>query len=162
MGSKVTRQYRPKRQRKAASWLAQATGRSDIAWVAWVQEAIRRASRPSKDPRHDMTNANKWLEDLTRLVVQEVRKTPGYFDGNVQSAAIVAHVLLLWTLRVWRAKAFDPRRPFVRRQASYRAWRKFCLSLNQAMLDEEFDPTHFPEQEWENPFLSDATDGTYV
>ena len=101
------------------------------------------------------------VADLARAVRKLFPKR-GAYDGNMRMASVLGFVLVFWYLRTGRAKAFDPRRPVAHRKAALDQWRRFCLNLLNAMLDDSEDARIFPEQNWESPYSNHPTDGYFV
>ena len=101
------------------------------------------------------------VADLARAVRKLFPKR-GAYDGNMRMASVLGFVLVFWYLRTHRAKAFDPRRPVAHRKAALDQWRRFCLSLLNAMLDDSEDARIFPSQKWESPHDPFPTDGAFI
>ena len=86
----------------------------------------------------------------------------GAYDGNMRMASVLGFVLVHWYLRTHRAKAFDPRRPVAHRRVALDQWRRFCLCLTNAMLDDGEDARIFPSQRWESPNDPHTIDGFFT
>src|SRR3990167_7963405 len=145
---------------RVPDWLYETTGRTTAQWVARVQALIRKHSRPSRDPKHDQTDAAAWVAELA---VDVMRRFPGgRRDENLWAASVMGVVLANWYLRCHRAKAMDPCRPVRLRKRAYARWLAVAGALHRGAVDESLDPRHFPGQRWENPWLAGATDGTFT
>lgn len=150
----------PPAREDSRSWLERATRRSPAWWIGKVQREITRASTPSDNPKHDTTDARRWIERVMEAVVGSL--PAGFYDGNMRAAAVLSQVLALWYLRVHRAKCYDPTRPVASRQQGLEDWLGYATALGALALDERHDAAAFPHQDWESPFDPDATDGTFV
>jgi hypothetical protein len=83
-------------------------------------------------------------------------------DENMGLAAGLGMVLVVWYVRVQRAKAMDPRRPVKLRKMALSRGAAYVAEINKAMHDDSIDPISWPGQEWENPWLPKARDGRFV
>lgn len=146
---------------RPASWIAEMTNRPAQEWVAAIQREIKIASRPSKDPKHDQTDPQLWVDAIAKAVLATAPKH-GQYDENLRTAAVLGYVLLLWHFRCHRAKIHDPRRPIAKRREAYAKWLACAAAVQALPLDEREDGVMFPGQKWESPFAWHATDGTFV
>lgn len=146
---------------RSLSWIAEVTNRPAQEWVGLIQRAIRKASMPTKDPRHDQTNVSQWLAEVIATILVTAPKK-GQYDENLRTAAVVGYILLLWYFRCHRAKIHDPRRPIARRREAYAKWLACAAAVQALPLDEREDGVMFPGQKWESPFAWHATDGVFV
>ena len=144
------------------TWLEQRTRKSPAWWMATIQRQIAKASRKSKDPKHDQTDVKKWLTEIVRIVVNDFPPDNTKFDENMGAAAILSQVLAMWYLRCHRAKILDPRRPLSHRQEAQERWLAYVAGLAALAVDDREDAAFFPGQEWRLPFDPDATSGDFV
>lgn len=125
-----------------------------------IQTLIKKHSRKTRDPKHDSTDPQKWMAELTKDIMKS--GLMGQYDENMRTASIMAVVLTLWYTRVHRAKIYDPRRPVEVRKRAYFVRQSFRENMFRMMTDESKDPTLFPGQQWETPFHPYPTDGVFV
>lgn len=145
----------------ADSYLQSTTHRSPEWWVAAIQQLVADTATPSDDPNHDHAHPREWLKRLVDLVVDGL-PPGGQYDPNMRAGAVLAQALLVWYVRLHRAKWSDPRRPVELRQGAYEQWLKFVESAFAAVVDVRDDPVAFSGQEWDHPFSPSARSGGFV
>lgn len=142
-------------------WLKRTTGTDDVEWVTFVQKAVNEATDWEKGPEgHGITDVKVWLDRLAERVAKATPKD-GHYDENIWAARVMGLVLVLWAVRVHRAKTQDPHRPVKLRRQSYRSWLAFMHVLFDALTDESRDHDYFPQM-WDPPFAPNAHDGDFV
>lgn len=145
-----------------SQWLLAVTGHDARVWVSVVQRAIKRASRPSRDPKHDATNVCLWLDALVRTVRHFALPRGGKHDENMRMASVLGLILSCWYARVHWAKIHDPARPARLRRQAYRRRQEWLLAIADALTNGALDTAHFPGQRWDVPLWKGAKSGTFV
>ena len=146
-----------------SSWIESFTSKDAAWWVSEIQRLVTKHSCPTKNPWHGTTRTGIVMAELVNLVQKHgmPKKGPAY-DGNMRMACILSYVLVLWYLRLHRAKSYDPRRPVRHRQAAYWGRLGYANALFLAITDESKDAEMFPGQNWESPWDPTTTDGYFV
>jgi hypothetical protein len=142
-------------------WLLNTTGHSNSWWVAQIQQLIAKHSHASQDPNHDATDADGWTRELTQIVLANL-PPGGQYDGNMRVAAVLTHVLLLWSVSLQRAKYSDPRRPVAIRMAAARSLLERQHAIFDILTDYSEDSTYYPGQDFRSPFLPEIESGSFV
>lgn len=149
-------------RRRPVDYLDAITGHDTGWWVRRCQDEIAATwVTDPNDPDHGVVTY-EWLQTIINEVTRAYGETAkGRGDGNIGAATAIALVLGAWSLRVARAKDFDPRRPLEIRRSAYGGWLRVAAAFTALTYDESYDPEAF-DQPWENPHHPDATDGDFV
>ncbi len=144
--------------------LTDGTGYDAHWWMCLIGKYIGKHSRPSENPLHGFTESNLWLRDLADEIWTNVKLHHDLtkIDENILCSKLMSLILTVWTCRIIRAKAYDPRRPIALRRIMLERANKYHHALLDCMVDESDDQLFCPEQDWETPYKQDAMDGTYV
>ena len=144
--------------------LRKLTSHDSVYWVACVQSLITKHSKPTKDPNHSETDSGAMLRELSDYVWSAILATVDLktTDENMSSAQAMSLVLTLWTCRIRRAKAYDPRRPVELRKKAMERLSLYHHSLLECMMNEANDANYFPGQEWDCPYSPNAKNGDFV
>lgn len=135
---------------QADEWLKKFTGDGAASWVQLIQDEITAATTDSN------TDVRAWLTRFCAVVDSKIPADRPDFDENVRASGIAGLALVLWHLRVRRAKCYDPRRAVGARRNAFRERQAFIHALLDAIVDEELDHEFFKGQEWEPPFQNEA------
>ena len=155
-------------RREPPTRLKYLTGADEVEWVKWIQAKISATWRPNpRDSKHPISLPGEdWIVPLVyevdrRYKLQALKNKRQGGDNNIGTAQVVAYILAVWSGRIARAKAMDPRRPIKLRRGAYQAWHEFIRWMMSGLISEELDPEMF-DQPWESPYLPDAADGDFV
>lgn len=148
--------------------LIELTGHDTTYWVHSIQRAIARAGAWETEI-HPECDVAKWVGELAAEVDAAIlaeKPNRSSYDENMAAATVLAIILARWSVRIQRAKAFNPNRPIkLRRLGLAAAARKEIALVDAALLPDEPDEqdrAYFPQQDWDDPHHPDARDGTFV
>ena len=128
--------------------LQKGTGKGSQYWMDWIGNTILSYTDDKRT-----TQSNLWLHDLADEVFAEVKERFDLIqvDENIITSTLASLILTLWSCRVRRAKAYDPRRPLDARKTMMEGLLQYHASLLECMVDESKDAEYFPAQEWQPP-----------
>lgn len=140
------------------------TGDGCQYWMDLIGSLIVKHTKPSDNPLHGSTESNLWLRDLSDELWSRIpsRHDLTKLDENIICSSLLSLILTLWSCRIKRAKAYDPRRPVEIRKRMLKRANEFHAALLACMTDESHDHEYFPKQEWDPPFAPGAEDGDFV
>jgi hypothetical protein len=142
-------------------WLRKQTGRGAEWWVEYVQREIWEHVLEGEDGKvHPEIDVVGWQRRVVGIV--ELSRPDGEYDENIRGALVLGVVMLLWGMRISRAKAYDPNRPLELRQRALRRWSAMMAIVVDAVTNESLDHRFFEGQGWDPPFAPGARDGDFV
>jgi hypothetical protein len=151
------------KSKKPKTWIESKTGRTDRYWLKRIGVLIGKHAYWGEDKVHQEVEILDWFVPLSGEVVKSMEgRINKRADGNIYFSAIMGYILVLWYVRIVRAKCYDPRRPAKLRKRGMLAMANYCGMLAMALMDESKDSQHFPGQKWDPPFAPGAKDGSYV
>lgn len=138
--------------------LLRLTGKRLQHWYSRIGVLIGDASKPIGSSGLESTDTEKWIGKLAVEIGRAVDVTlPVTHDENIAAARCMTLILGLWSTRIIRAKAYDPRRPLKARRAMMLSFAQQQRALLECVADESEDPRLFPAQSWDNPLAKDAS-----
>ncbi len=134
--------------------LISGTGFNCGWWMNFIGQRIVVHSGPSDKGDYQTTDSSLWLCDVINELWKEVPKRYDLtkVDENIVCAKLLSIILTLWTSRIVRAKAHDPRRKGDDRRAMLLRQKDYVSAIAQCLTDQSHDHLFFPDQEWEDPF----------
>ena len=147
----------------AGGMLETLTGGMPVEWLTHVEGLIKAHSTPPpkgspKWNAHGKTRIAAWPRQLVLDVARSLRPSGG--DGSIKMAMALGLILLTWSMRVSRAKCYDPRRPKSLRQKSLDRWQLCAHAILDMLVNESFDH-HVWTQHWDPPHSPHAIDGVF-
>lgn len=144
--------------------LIKGTGEGCKFWCDYIGNLIPKYSKPTDNPLHGFTESNLWVRDLADEIWKRVQERYDLtrLDENIITSKLLTLILGLWSCRIIRAKAYDPRRPVEIRQGMMKKLLEYHHALLDCISDESNDHVFFPSQGWDAPFAPNAKDGTFI
>lgn len=148
----------------ASDWLELKTGHDAAWWMLVVQGLIAEEWRENPDdPDHPLSEPAVWMEQLIVAVNRCRPPEDGEpYDENLWMASVVGSILAVWAARCSYAKTHDPNRPVGLRRLAYLKHQQFTAGLSMMVHSIRRDTDVWADQQWEQPFQRDATDGSFV
>lgn len=139
-------------------WLLKTTGKDSEYWLDFIGHAIVKRSHPIRGAKGlQNTKSDLWMGDLATALFKAARpKMLQLADENISLSRIMGLVLSLWSCRVIRAKAYDPRRNPKHRRMALERLVQYGRLLTDCLTDESLDAVYFPSQEWDSPYSPNA------
>jgi hypothetical protein len=142
-------------------FLLAETGRTSQFWIGLIQNLIQEFSEVVDDPKHPETDVEAWISTLTKKLVDVLPEDKNY-DENIRVARELGLLLVLWSVRISRAKAYDPNRPAELRLRALAGLRNYVAALQDAIHDETMDDLYFNGQDWNPPYGPSVREGDFV
>ncbi len=133
-------------------------GLDSVYWMNNIGEAIGRSAKPIKGhPGLSTCDPGDWLDEIIKELSKRVTDLLDESrDENIAVAWVLGTLLMLWSVRIIRAKSYDLRRPVKQRREMMGRFKQTAELLAEILADESMDAKYFPGQTWDPPFSPDA------
>lgn len=144
---------------KADEDILLATGKNASHWMKRIGTLVTKHSYKIKGGKGlEACHSDRVMADLAKEVFRAIKPNCNSgTDENIYLAKVLGLILVLWSVRIARAKGYDPRRELSGRRSIITATMpKYAASVISCLVDQSMDAAWFPDQEWDDPCSPNA------